>query len=105
MIVVLGYFVWSAGWAVLAWFIMVDNQTSRWVPVGYAVISIVVAFLFWIITTNWRGWAKGFRVRSLTGQPGRVVRVQSRPIQIAASIVALLVVLSDLLVIGFVLVR
>ncbi|WP_040667985.1 hypothetical protein [Nitrolancea hollandica] len=105
MIVVLGYFVWSAGWAVLAWFIMADNQTSRWVPVGYAVISIVGAFLFWVITTNWRGWAKGFRVRSLSGQPGRSIHPQSRPMKIAASIAALLVVLSDLLVIGLVLIR
>lgn len=90
---------------ILAWNAIADNHASRLLPVGSAAISIVGAFLFWLIATNWRGWVKGLRVRSWTGRPDRVVRVKSRPMKIAASIAALLVVISDLLVIGLVLVR
>lgn len=97
------YFPLPASQAVRAWFYMADNHTSWLHPVINAVLSIVGAFVFWLLATNWRGWAKGVRIRSLTGEPGRVARVQSRPVRIAASIVALLVVLIDLLVIGLVL--
>ncbi len=76
-------------------------------PVVFALGSIPFAFNFWLLTTNWRGWAKRDweKPRWRNRHPTEYVRPQSRFLQAAARFGTPFVVLSDLLVIGLVLIR
>lgn len=109
-----GSFAGMVGWAISAWTLAivawlegVSGHSQKGLPLFFAICDIGHGFVFWLMVTNWRDWAKW-----LTEKPGwwnrhppEYVRPESRFFQTAARFVTPLVVLSDLLVIGFVLVR
>ncbi|CCF85019.1 hypothetical protein [Nitrolancea hollandica] len=93
--------------AIAAWHDGVSGFFHTVTPLVYALGSIFFAFYFWLLVTNWRGRAKRDWEKPLLGKQSPVAYVcpQSRFLQAAARFGTPLIVLSDLLVIGFVLGR
>lgn len=105
-----GMVFWAVGacaFAIAAWHDGVSGFFHTTTPIVYALGSITFAIQFWLFMTNWRGRAKRDWEKPRWGNrhPTEYVRPQSRFLQAAARIGVPLIILSDLLVIGFALVR
>lgn len=99
--------VWSIGGlmvAIAAWYDGTDGLLATVQPLVSALTSVVWACYFWLMATNWRGWAKRQWEKPGWGNrhPTEYVRPQSRFIQAAARFGVPFILLSDLLVIGLV---
>jgi hypothetical protein len=97
----------ARAFAIAAWHDGASGFFHTVTPLVYALVSIFFAFYFWLLATNWQGRAKRDWEKPWwwNRHPTEYVRPQSRFLQAAARFDTPFVVLSDLLVIGFMLVR
>lgn len=97
----------ACAFAIAAWHDGDGGLFHTTMPLFYAIVSIVMAWYFWLLAANWRGrtkreWEKPWWWNR---HPTKYVCPQSRFLQAAARFGVPFIVLIDLLVIGFVLAR